>query len=551
MFFSWHLLDQQEHAARAQAIENSKEEVADLKSQVEADEKLIPEVKKALEDKKSQFDERSTYRLGELKAIGEAITLLTDDANRDMFSSSFSFLQLSQSQSASKALSSAYSASQDGRVTALMALLHQQDSSGAFETVVAKINDMIALLKKEDADDLKKKDTCVANKAKDEASQKKFERSVEDLETTVSFNEAKLKEITGQIEGKKAEIADVEAQLSKAADVRAAEKAEFTKATADDKAAVGLLKEAANKISSFYKKASLAQMKTNTELSGAPKTWEGSYGGAGTQSTGVVHMMEVLMGDLEKETEVATKEEAEAEEVFQDSKKDLETAKAGLESAIDQLAKGKGEVDSDKEDATAEMKLKKQSLTALLEKMKDIEPECNYYIVNFAKRSKNRMTEINGLAQAKAILEGSSWGFAHIEWGIRLRGAKRSARIATSGHRQITFHILQDAYLSLTRSTLIYLSLFALTILGMFPPVSRVHTPLLLRNIRSSGSTWKDCIWCRAKQRRTSWAAWPSFGNTLAEWDHVRPCGTTGTMPVTTLILAETPSALYSLDDFQ
>jgi hypothetical protein len=40
--------------------------------------------------------------------------------------------------------------------------------------------------------------------------------------------------------------------------------------------------------------------------------------------------------------------------------------------------------------------------------MKDIEPECNYYIVNFAKRSKNRMTEINGLAQAKAILEGSS-----------------------------------------------------------------------------------------------------------------------------------------------
>ena len=382
--------------------------MADLKSQVAADEKLIPEVTKALEDKKSQFDERSSYRLGELKAIGEAITLLTDDANRDLFASSFSFLQLSQSQSASKALSSAYSASQDGRVTALMALLQRQDSSGAFDTVVKKIDDMIALLKKEDADDLKKKDTCVANKAKDEASQVMFERSVEDLKTTVSFNEAKVKEITGQIESKKAEIADVEAQLAKAADVRAAEKAEFAKATAEDKAAVGLLKEAANKISSFYKKASLVQVTTHQDLAGAPKTWEGSYGGAGTQSTGVVHMMEVLIGDLEKETAVAKKEEAEAEEVFQDSKKDLETQKAGLESAIDQLAKGKGEVDSDKQDATAEMKLKSQSLTALLQKMKDIEPECNYYIVNFAKRSKNRMTEVNGLAQAKAILEGSS-----------------------------------------------------------------------------------------------------------------------------------------------
>jgi len=399
---------EQEHAARAQAIENSKEEVEALKSQVAADEKLIPEVQKALEDKKSQFDERSAYRLGELKAIGEAITLLTDDENRDLFASSFSFLQVSQSQSANKALSSAYSASQDGRVRALMALLQREDSSGAFDTVVAKINDMIALLKKEDADDLEKKDTCVANKAKDDAAKVKFERSVDDLKTTVSFTEAKLKELQGQIDTKKGEIAYVEAQLAKAADVRAAEKAQFEKATKEDQAAVVLLKEAANKISSFYSKSSFAQVKALKEPADAPKTWEGSYSGAGSQSTGVVQMMEVLIGDLQKETEVAKKEEAEAEAVFQDSKKDLASQKEGLESAIDELAKGKGDVDSDKQDAGAEMKLKTQSLTALLQKMKDIEPECNYYIVNFAKRSKNRMTEVNGLAQAKAILEGSS-----------------------------------------------------------------------------------------------------------------------------------------------
>lgn len=368
----------QEHAARAQAIENSKEEVEALKSQVAADEKLIPEVQKALEDKKSQFDERSAYRLGELKAIGEAITLLTDDENRDLFASSFSFLQVSQSQSANKALSSAYSASQDGRVRALMALLQREDSSGAFDTVVAKINDMIALLKKEDADDLEKKDTCVANKAKDDAAKVKFERSVDDLKTTVSFTEAKLKELQGQIDAKKGEIADVEAQLAKAADVRAAEKAQFEKATKEDQAAVVLLKEAANKISSFYSKSSFAQVKAVKEPADAPKTWEGSYSGAGSQSTGVVQMMEVLIGDLQKETEVAKKEEAEAEAVFQDSKKDLASQKEGLESAIDELAKGKGDVDSDKQDAGAEMKLKTQSLTALLQKMKDIEPECNW-----------------------------------------------------------------------------------------------------------------------------------------------------------------------------
>mmetsp|Transcript_110659 Transcript_110659/g.263852 ORF Transcript_110659/g.263852 Transcript_110659/m.263852 type:complete len:682 (-) Transcript_110659:62-2107(-) len=400
---------EKEHAARGQAIANSKEELESLKAQVEADEKLIPEVQTALEDKKSQFDERSSYRLGELKAIGEAVSMLTDDANRDLFASSFSFLQLSSvSASARKALSTVYKASQDQRVFALDMLLRTQDASeGGFDQVVAKIEDMITLLKKEDADELKKKDSCLANKKTDEASKKASERSLEDLETSISFSKGKLEEIANQMQVKKDEIAAVESQLAKALEVRDAEKAEFTKAANEDKAAIELLKQAGKKISDFYaSKASLAQ-KTAVELSGAPKTWEGAYGGAGSQSTGVVHTMEVLAGDLQKEMEVGAKEEAEAEALYKDAKADLESQKSGLESARDQLAKEKGEAESAKEDAAGDKKMQSETIAALVQKMKDVEPECDYYVANFEKRSANRMTEVKGLAQAKAILEGS------------------------------------------------------------------------------------------------------------------------------------------------
>ena len=45
-------------------------------------------------------------------------------------------------------------------------------------------------------------------------------------------------------------------------------------------------------------------------------------------------------------------------------------------------------------------------LDNLLEKIEKINPNCEYYEVNYPMRTKNRQIEIDGLNKAKAILQG-------------------------------------------------------------------------------------------------------------------------------------------------
>eukprot|EP00440_Ansanella_granifera_P016262 gb/GFBE01017665.1/.p1 GENE.gb/GFBE01017665.1/~~gb/GFBE01017665.1/.p1 ORF type:complete len:697 (+),score=303.26 gb/GFBE01017665.1/:1-2091(+) len=409
-----------EHAARAKALEDSKEEIETLSKQVAADEKLIPEVEKALEEKAAQMDQRTQYRLGEIQAVGEAISMLNSDESRDLFRDSFNFLQLgsvssTQSKQASQALLSVYNTVKDRRLLSLNSLLHGA-AGDAFDSVVAKINEMVAMLEEEEEIDLQKKTDCQNNKEKDEASKKATEREIDDLNVNLKYSADKVLEIDGEIKAKQDQIAETDAQLAKATEVRTAEAAEFEKASGDDAAAVTLLKQAAQKIQDFYdsqkstKQPSLLQRgaaRTHEEPAGAPKIFSEDYAGAGAQSSGVVGTMEMLAGNLEKEMAVAKKEEEEAAALFEDTKKELEEQKVDLSNGIDLLEKAKGDVNADKDAASGDKVSKTNSLEALLQKMKDVEPECTYYIDNFEKRSQNRQTEVNGLKQAKTILESS------------------------------------------------------------------------------------------------------------------------------------------------
>merc|ERR1719498_1617537 len=52
---------------------------------------------------------------------------------------------------------------------------------------------------------------------------------------------------------------------------------------------------------------------------------------------------------------------------------------------------------------------KKGELDAVLKKIEDINPNCEYFEVNYPLRRKNRQIEIDGLVKAKAILQGGKF----------------------------------------------------------------------------------------------------------------------------------------------
>merc|ERR1719487_1588107 len=154
-----------ENGAKGMSRQESQDEVDALKTQVANDEKFIKQTEKALADKKAAWKVRSELRSGELEAISKAIYILHNDDARDLFKKSFSsqfFLQVRQTshkamtnraQKAASALQAAARRSGDKRLLALASDFAAPSVKGKFDPIIKAIDDMIALLQKEENDD--------------------------------------------------------------------------------------------------------------------------------------------------------------------------------------------------------------------------------------------------------------------------------------------------------------------------------------------------------------------------------------------------------------
>merc|ERR1719329_2097082 len=74
-----------------------------------------------------------------------------------------------------------------------------------------------------------------------------------------------------------------------------------------------------------------------------------------------------------------------------------------------QQEKDMGAAQTKRTDTEKQRRTQKGELNAVLDKIKDIDPNCEYYEVNYPMRRKNRQIEIDGLEKAKAILKGGKF----------------------------------------------------------------------------------------------------------------------------------------------
>eukprot|EP00933_Yihiella_yeosuensis_P066036 TRINITY_DN700_c0_g1_i1.p1 TRINITY_DN700_c0_g1~~TRINITY_DN700_c0_g1_i1.p1 ORF type:complete len:698 (+),score=237.97 TRINITY_DN700_c0_g1_i1:91-2184(+) len=404
-----------EYAARDAAKAESREEIDSLSEQIAADEKLMPEVEAALKQKEAEWDQRSSYRAGEQEAIGQAVELLHSDDARDLFARSFiqisavSEIEAKRAKTARSVLMNLAKYSNDGR---LMVLATRVTENPTMDKVLEKIDEMKSVIKKEEESDLAKKEDCESTKVADTATAKSHEAKIEDLNATIGFLEDQLKNINADIEKKNVSLQEVAASLAKATELRESETAEYLASKKDDQDALSLLEKATKVIADFYKSQSFLQInqKGKKQLpDSAPKIFDGSYEGAGAQSSGVVQTMKVVADDIKKEIAVADKEEAEAQKIFDDAKKEMDEKTVLLNDAIDADQINKGGRQDDLAAAKAESRDNVVFLQAVHKKMKEAEPECNFYLENIDSRSKNRRIEMDGLDKAKAILQGAKF----------------------------------------------------------------------------------------------------------------------------------------------
>merc|ERR1740133_822870 len=172
----------------------AKEDIEDTRKSLAADEEFLAMLKEKCQMTDKEWEERSKTRQLEMEAVSKALAVLSSDDAHDLFTKTFNPALLQEQTSdrrtrASELLSAAAKKLQSPRLAPL-AVRARLD---AFTRVKKAIDDMIAQLMVEKADEIKHKDFCVNefNENQLETERKEREKSdliakIEDLEMTRS-----------------------------------------------------------------------------------------------------------------------------------------------------------------------------------------------------------------------------------------------------------------------------------------------------------------------------------------------------------------------------
>jgi len=215
-----------------------------------------------------------------------------------------------------------------------------------------------------------------------------------------------------------ASLKETKEDLDKATRQRNDENKAWKQTDADDKAAAETVLSAKEVLAGFYKDNNLALVQRAkqpvTEDAGAappppPSTWEGDYGGNTGESQGIVAIMDMVREDIIKDRADAQADEDASQKEFDNYKKDSEARTKELAADKRAQEKDMGAAETKKSDTEKQRRTQKGSLNGVLKKIRDIDPNCEYYEVNYPMRRKNRQIEIDGLDKAKAILKGGKF----------------------------------------------------------------------------------------------------------------------------------------------
>jgi len=365
----------------------------------------------AMTDK--EWEERQKTRQLEMEAVSKALAVLSGDDAHDLFTRTFNpaLVQTGEAvaakrrEEASQLLSQVAKRLNSPRLSALAYRVRLD----AFTRVKKAIDDMVAQLLKEKADEIKHKDFCVDEFNTNQLQTEKKERAKADLIAKIEDLEMTIKALTEAIDKLKAEIAEMQVQMKRAGEDREKENKEFQTTVADQRETQRLLKAALSVLQDFYgKKAALLQGRKQEPAGPPPPPGFEAYK-KNAASGGVMDMIQQIIQDAKAMEAEAIRSEEDAQKAYEDFVKETN---ASIE------VKSKEIVNKSEEKATAEGELietkeAKEAVMLELEQLSNYNAElhqaCDFVLKNFDVRQTARDEEVEALKQAKAILSGAKF----------------------------------------------------------------------------------------------------------------------------------------------
>jgi len=401
----------QELADTDEKLAQSKQDLEDTRNSLSADQKFLMNLKETCQMTDQEWEERQKSRAEEIKGVSEALAILSSDDAHDTFTKTFNFVQMKVEKTdrqnrdkASALLFKAAKANGNPRLAALAARVRLD----AFTKVKAAIDEMIAALLKEKADEIKHKDFCTEGLNTNERESELKVRDISELEAEISDLTMTIDELTKSIATLEAEIAEMQTQLKRAGEDREMENKDFQTTVADQRETKALLKKAYDVLSAVFAKK-LIQMSSKQEPVGPPpppgfKEYKQSSGAGG-----VMGMLEQIMRDTETLEAEAIKAETDAQKAYETYVKDTNKSIEEKTRDITNKSAEKATAEADKVAAEEAKETAMNEQQQLMNENADLHKSCDFTMKNFEIRQTARDQEVEALRQAKAILSGAKF----------------------------------------------------------------------------------------------------------------------------------------------
>merc|ERR1712176_1530886 len=332
----------------------AKEDIEDTKKSLSADEEFLMMLKEKCSMTDKEWEERQKTRQLEMEAVSKALAVLSGDDAHDLFTRTFNpaFLQegtqnTMRREQASKLLSEMAKKLNSPRLSALAYRVRLD----AFTRVKKAIDDMVAQLLKEKADEIKHKDFCVDEFNTNQLQTEKKDREKEDLIALIADLEAQIKTLTSEIDTLKSEVAEMQVQMKRAGEDREKQNKEFQQTVADQRASQKLLTAALNILKGFYeKKAAFLQKQ---EPAGPPPPPGFKEYKKNAAAGGVMGMIQQIINDAKAMEAEAIRAEEDAQKAYEDFVKEtnasIEAKSKDIVNKSDEKAKTEAELVETKE----------------------------------------------------------------------------------------------------------------------------------------------------------------------------------------------------------
>jgi len=433
--------------SKTEQMQSAKEDKIEETKDKDADDAFMKELTSNCEQTAGLFDQRSKTRSEELTALSEATAELEKGAvpnfgaNKKLVGlqeeavvskkafidvTAPTFVQINEVQDKHMEAKKAVQvkkvidflhdkASISGSTALASVAMRIKMADDHFVKVRTLIKDLISKLKADALSEKTQKGICDSGMKKATDDRDKANGDMEAADSKITTLTAKRADLKSDISRLQSEIAGLKKALLEKTELRSEENVENTKTVAMSAEAIESVKLALGVLKEFYDKALFVQTAKytppksdrdgNTVGDLAPKVFGEKYGGAQSESKGIVGILEVILSDFERTKTDTTSDEAQAKKEFEKFESDTN---ADVKTKEGSIKKKDGEVTQAEADILAEQE-KLSNAKDLLESSKkaldDLKAMCVEGEETWEERKKKREDEIEALKEAMTIFD--------------------------------------------------------------------------------------------------------------------------------------------------